>query len=85
VCFINMRGGIWGVYTPTCHHMKTLVTTFSSRPDLETLVAHEVLAHPRVAFHPCTCGLCGGTDAVAAALIGYDDMGVAVGMTMRRR
>jgi hypothetical protein len=43
------------------------------------------VAHPSSAFHPCTCGLRGGVAAVATALIGYDDIEVAVGMTMRRR
>jgi hypothetical protein len=36
-------------------------------------------------FHPCTCGLCGDAVVIAAALIGYDDVEVAVGTTMRRR
>jgi branched-subunit amino acid transport protein len=45
----------------------------------------EVLAHLRVVFHACTCGLCRGVAAVAAALIGYDDVEVAVGTTTRRR
>jgi hypothetical protein len=31
------------------------------------------------------CGLRGGTAAVAAVLISYDDVEVAVGMTTRRR
>jgi hypothetical protein len=34
-----------------------------------------LLAHPHAAFHPYTCGLCGGAAAFAVALIGYDDRG----------
>jgi hypothetical protein len=37
----------------------------------KALVAHVVLAHSRVAFHPCTRGLCGGAVAVTAVLIDY--------------
>jgi hypothetical protein len=66
VCSINMSGGARAQQTPTHHHLITLAAT-SSRPNLETLVAHEVLTHQRAAFHPYTCGLRGG----AAALIGY--------------
>jgi hypothetical protein len=55
--------------------MKTLAVT-SSRSELETLAAHEVLAHSRATFHPYTCGLRGDTDAVAVALIGYNDLGL---------
>jgi hypothetical protein len=40
-------------------------------PIFKALVAHVVLAHPCVAFHPCTCGLCGGAVAVTAVLIDY--------------
>jgi hypothetical protein len=36
-------------------------------------------------FYLCTCGLRRGDDAVAAALIGYDDVKVAAEMTTRRR
>jgi hypothetical protein len=53
---------------------ETLATT-SSRPNSEAPAARMMLAHPRTTFHPCTCGLCGGAAAVAAALIGYDDRG----------
>jgi hypothetical protein len=56
--------------TSTHHHVKTLAAT-SSRPNSETLVVCEVLAHPRAIFYPCTCELRGGTVAVAAALISY--------------
>jgi hypothetical protein len=44
-----------------------------------------VLAHPCVTFHPCMCRLCGGTAVFVAALIGYDHVEVATGMTTRRR
>jgi hypothetical protein len=44
-----------------------------------------MLAHPRAAFHPRTCGLHRGAAAVAAALIGYDEVRVAVEMITRRR
>jgi rhodanese-related sulfurtransferase len=44
-----------------------------------------VLAHPRTMFHPCMCGHRRGTAVTATALIGYDDVKVATGMTMRRR
>jgi hypothetical protein len=83
-CSINLRGGARGnrdAYTPP---RETLATT-SSQPNPETLAAREVLAHPRAAFHPYMCGLHGGATAVAAALIGYDDVEVAVGTTTRRR
>jgi hypothetical protein len=53
---INMRGGGRGTETPTHHHVTTLATTFP-RPNPETLVAHDVLAHPRVIFHS-VCPLC---------------------------
>jgi hypothetical protein len=36
-------------------------------------------------FHPCMCGLCIGTAAVAAVWIGYDDVELVAGTTMRRR
>jgi hypothetical protein len=36
-------------------------------------------------FHPYTCGLHGGVVVLAAALIGYDDVEVAVKTTTRRR
>jgi hypothetical protein len=47
---------------------ETLAAT-SSRPNPETLAMREVLAHPRVAFHPYTCGLCGGAAAVVVAAL----------------
>jgi hypothetical protein len=57
----------------------------SSRPNSKALVARVVLAHLHVAFHPCMCGLHGGTNAVAAVLIGYDDVEIITEMTTRRR
>jgi hypothetical protein len=70
MCSINMRGGVRGEIYATCHHVKSLATT-SSRPNPETLVAREVLAHPCVVFHPCACGLCRGAAEGVVALIGY--------------
>jgi hypothetical protein len=45
----------------------------------------EVLAHPYMTFYPCVCGLYGGVVAVAAALIGCDDVEFATGTTTRRQ
>jgi hypothetical protein len=68
---INMRGGVLGArHIPTRHHATILAAT-SSRPKPETLATREVLAHLRVTFHPCLCGLRGGVAAVAAVLIRY--------------
>jgi hypothetical protein len=58
-------------YMPPC---ETLATT-TSLPNSEALAACMVPAHPHTAFHPCTCGLCGGAAAVPATLIGYNDHG----------
>jgi hypothetical protein len=72
--------GLWAhtlAYTPPCETLAAI----SSRPNSEALATREVLAHPWAVLHPCTCGLCRG----AAALIGYDDVEVAVRTTMRRR
>jgi hypothetical protein len=80
-----MRVGARGAHTPARHHVKTLAAISFSRPNSKALAAREVLAHPHMAFHPYTCGLRGGVVAVATALIGYDDVEVAVGMTTRRR
>jgi hypothetical protein len=60
-------------HTPICNHVKTLAAT-SCRPNPETPATCEVLAHPRAAFHPYTCGLRGVAATVAAALISYDDV-----------
>jgi hypothetical protein len=61
------------IYTSTCLHVKTLAATYS-RPDPETLVAHMVLAHPRMALHPCMYRLHEGAAAVATVLIGYNNV-----------
>jgi hypothetical protein len=63
---------------------ETLATT-SSRPNSEALVARVVLAHPRAAFHPCTCGLRRDVVAVTVAPIGCDDVKVATETITRRR
>jgi hypothetical protein len=81
---INMNGGVRGAPMPIRHHVKTLAATFS-RPNPEILAACEVLAHSRVMFHPYTYELHGDAAAVAATLIGYNDVWVAVRTTTRRR
>jgi hypothetical protein len=63
---------------------QTLVV-IASQLNSEAIAVRMVLAHPRAAFHPCTCGLYGGAVAVAAALICYDDVEVAIETTMRMR
>jgi hypothetical protein len=65
-----MRDMARGVRTPMPPH-ETLLTA-SSRTNSEALAACVVLAHPCVAFHPCTCGLRRGVVVVAAPLIGYE-------------
>jgi hypothetical protein len=57
----------------------------SSQPNSEVLVARVVLAHPCGVFHPCMCGLRKVAAAVAAALIGYDDVKVSGKTTARWR
>jgi hypothetical protein len=84
-CSINTRGGARGTYTPARYHVKTHAAASSSQPNVEALTTRVGLAHARAVFHPCTCGLHGGTTTVAVALIGYHDVEVAVGMTTRRR
>jgi hypothetical protein len=79
-----MRGGARGAHMPICHHVTTLATT-SSRANSKTLPTHEVLAYRCVVFHRYTSRLRGGTAAIAAALICYDDVEVATRTTMRRR
>jgi hypothetical protein len=75
MCSINTRGGARGeIYTYTSP--RETLATISSRPNSETLALCEVLAHPRAIFHPCTCGVRGGTTVVAVALISYDDLGL---------
>jgi hypothetical protein len=79
-CSINMKGGARGARTPYTPPHETLVAA-SSQLNSEALATRVVLAHPHVVFDPYMCGLHGG----AAALIGYDDVEVAVRTTMRRR
>jgi hypothetical protein len=62
-------------FTPTRQHVITLATN-SSRRSPEVLTVREVLAHSPTVFHPYTYGLHRGVVAVAAALIGYDDLGL---------
>jgi hypothetical protein len=50
----------------------------------DAIAARVVLAHPRTAFHPCTCGLHRGANVIVAALISYDDVEVAIWTTTRR-
>jgi hypothetical protein len=54
-------------------------------PISEALATCVVLAHPRTAFHPCKCGLRGGTAAIAAVLISYNIVELATRTTTRRR
>jgi hypothetical protein len=68
-------------YTPP---RETLAAT-SSWLNFEALAARMVLAYPRVAFLPCTCGLHRGVATVATVLIGYEDVKVATEMTTRMR
>jgi hypothetical protein len=84
-CPINMKGGPRGDVHLHATMWKTLATTTSSRPKPRALPTRKVLANPREVFHPCTCALRGGTAMIANALISYDDMEVAGGMTTRRR
>jgi hypothetical protein len=62
----------------------TLDVAFS-RPNSKALATHVVLAHPRMAFYPYTCGLHRVSAVVIAMLIGYDDVEVTVRTTTRRR
>jgi hypothetical protein len=57
----------------------------TSRSISKALATRVVLAHPRAAFHPCTCGLHGGATTVAVTLIGYNVVEVAAMTTTRRR
>jgi hypothetical protein len=58
------------VYTPP----RETLAAASSRSNSKVLAARVVLAHPRTAFHPYTCGLRREAAAVAATLIGYNDV-----------
>jgi hypothetical protein len=79
-----MRGRARGELMPDMPPRETLAAT-SSQPIFEALTARVMLAHPRAAFHLRMCGLRRGAAAVAATLIGYDDVKVAAKMTTRRR
>jgi hypothetical protein len=79
-----MRGGARGEIDAYMPPRETLAAA-SSRLNFEALAACVVLAHPHTAFHPCMCRLHRGIVAVAAMLIGYDDVEVAMGTTTRRR
>jgi hypothetical protein len=68
-------------YTPP---YETLAAA-SSRSNYEALAACVVLAYPHAVFYLCTCGL-RRDDAIAVAVIGYDNVKVVVETsTMRRR
>jgi hypothetical protein len=69
-CSINMMGGATGA-TYTYMPPRDNLAATSSRPNLETPVVCEVLAHPHMALHPGTCGLLGGAAVVATTLISY--------------
>jgi hypothetical protein len=83
-CSINMRGGARDGLTKCKPPCETLAAA-SSQPNSKALAAHVVLAHPPAVFHPCTCGLRGGTVTVDAVLISYNDVEVAIGTTTRWR
>jgi hypothetical protein len=71
--------------THVCTPPRETLAAVSSQMNSGALAVRVVLAHPCAVFHPCTCGLHRGAAAVAAALISYDDVKVAVEMTTRRR
>jgi hypothetical protein len=77
-------GGARGRLTSYMPPRETLAAT-SSRSNSKARTTCVMLTHSGVVFHPCTCGLRRGTVMVAAVLIDYDDMEVAVGTTTRRR
>jgi hypothetical protein len=62
--------------THACTSPRENPAATSSRRNSETIVAHKVLAHPHVPFHPCMCGLRGDDIAVAVVLINYDNVGL---------
>jgi hypothetical protein len=67
-----------------------LIVLSLHRESLKLILVDEPLilrwfCHTCMTFHPYTCGLCGCATSVAAALIGYDDVEVAVMTTTRRR
>jgi hypothetical protein len=79
-----MRGEAKSVVDAYMPSRETLATA-SCRVNSEVLAVRVVLVHSYMMFHPCTCRLCRCAVAVAATLIGYDDMEVAVRTITRRR
>jgi hypothetical protein len=73
-CSTNLRGRVRGDINAYMLPRENQVVT-SSHPNSETLTVCEVLAHPRVVFHPCPYGLRRGAAAVAIVLINYNDGG----------
>jgi hypothetical protein len=57
----------------------TTLAASSSRYNPKILAAREVVAHLRVVFHSCTCGLYENTIVVADALISYSGARLLVG------
>jgi hypothetical protein len=84
-CSINIRGGVRGVINTCLQPPHETLAATSSWPNSEALAARMVLAHSRTMFHPCTCGLRRCAAAVAAAMIDYDNVKVAVETTTSRR
>jgi hypothetical protein len=73
----------WGYGSiDTRHATCEILAATSSRPNSKVLPVRVVLAHTRTMFLLHTCELCRGTAAVAATLIGYDDVEVAVRTVM---
>jgi hypothetical protein len=84
MCSINMRCRARGGLKPYTTSRETLAIT-SSQPNSEDLAVCVVLVHPRVAFHPCTCGLHRGAATVVATLINYNDVKVVAETATRRQ
>jgi hypothetical protein len=84
-CSINIRGGARGAINPRMHTTTWNSSATSSRLNSEALAARVVLAHPRAVYHSYTCGLHRSAAAVAAALIGYNDIKVAADTTTMKR
>jgi hypothetical protein len=78
---VRLEARLTHAYTPP----RETLAVASSQLNSEGLAACVVLAHPRVVFHPCMCGLRRGTTTVAAVPIGYDDIKVAAKTTAKRR
>jgi hypothetical protein len=81
VCSVNISGGARGTINARLHATTWNPSQHPSRPNSEALAARVVLAHLRVAFHPCTCELRRGVATIAVALIDYDEIKVAVKTT----